>query len=100
MDYILEHDIQNGENIAALIEHLRNSESGAWIMKLSGELLNHPLIDDEIDVEWTDTLQRLQHRTLDTELVELTEKARAGKLDDGAKKRLLALLKTKADRKS
>ena len=97
---ILEHDVRDGANIASLIEQFRNSESGAWIRQLSGELLNHPLSDEEIDTEWMDTLQRLQHRTVDAELTELTDKARSGGLDEAGKMRLLFLLKAKADRKT
>ena len=95
---ILDRDIREGSNIAGLIEHLRNSDSGNWVEQLFGELLNHPLSDEEIDTEWTDTLERLQHRSVDSELSELTAKARDGGLDDAGKKRLLELLKAKAGR--
>ena len=95
---IIQRDIREGSNIASLIEHLRNSASGSWLETLSGELLNHPLSEEEIDREWTDTLERLQVRTIDSELGELTARARSGTLNEAEKKRLLELLKTKATR--
>jgi DNA primase len=95
---ILERDLRDGSNIAALIEHLRNSGSGNWVEQLSGELLNHPLSEEEIDSEWSDTLEHLQHRTVSSELAELTAQARTGGLDEAGKKRLLELLRTKASR--
>jgi DNA primase len=95
---ILERDLGDGSNIASLIEHLRNSGSRSWVEQLSGDLLNHPLSDTEIDTEWSDTLARLQHRTVDSELGELTARARSSGLDEAGKKRLLELLKSKATR--
>ncbi|HET6720239.1 MAG TPA: DNA primase [Rhodocyclaceae bacterium] len=95
---ILDRDLRDGSNIASLIEHLRNSGSGNWVEQLSGELLNHPLSEEEIDSEWSDTLEHLQHRTVSSELAELTAQARAGGLDEAGKKRLLELLRTKASR--
>jgi len=95
---IIDRDIREGSTIASLIEHLRNTPDGHWVEQLFGELLNHPLSEEEIDTEWNDILDRLQHRSLDSELSELNTRARSGTLDEAGKQRLLTLLKTKASR--
>ena len=93
---LLDRDLGGNVNVATIIEQLRNSDGAAWLEQLAGELLNHPLSDEEIESEWSDMLERLQHRTVASELAELTARARSGGLDEAGKKRLLELLRTKA----
>lgn len=95
---ILDRDIREGDSIASLIEALRNSTSGAWVERLFGELLNHPLSTEEVDSEWSDIIERLQHRSVDAELADLTAQARNGTLSEAGKRRLLELFREKAGR--
>ena len=85
-------------SIALHLERLQREANSPWLGEVIAEWMNDPLSDEEIDVEWEDLRNHLQRKSLDTELTELTRKARQAPLSDVEKRRLVTLLKEKSER--
>lgn len=94
----LHQQSDKSQSIAAALENLRNHPQATWIQQLAADVMTHGMTEEEIDAEWNDMRGNLQRKTTDSELSELTAKARNSTLSADEKNRLVELLKRKAGR--